>query len=194
MFNMLLMNTHDQNKAWMENWACTVLDLGINLAILWTIGLVLYWLWDFIDDKNNISIAEVLGGSAIGFITLSVLGYAGTHFVLFICLIFAHTLYIIPLVYYYSTFGIVLTIFTARYGRRTHKAIHKHVEDPNAHTEKAEPMSHKCTDDMLSDYTRRTVYCSDEPVRPGHRRAPLDSREHRRCELGKVYLCTWEKV
>lgn len=114
-------------------------DLGASLAVLCAalsataaILLLAGTAWAWVDDKDEIEDAEnytrIAGlccfpGIPVGYIIGLGIG-----------VIFKYLLVPFPMFWLYVA-GAVVIAFLARYSRRIHKALRKHMSDPNAHKE-----------------------------------------------------------
>ena len=110
-------------------------DWGVDISLIYIIALLLIYiiskLWFFIDDQETpvgyglsicrgtffCTILLLSGGVVVG---LSVIAYKE---------IFSQ----IPVIYYLWVGGSGASIWFMRYARRTHKVLHTHMKDKNAH-------------------------------------------------------------
>lgn len=118
----------------LEPWFFASVPWAFRLAVLCLIGFIIYRLWQFIDDTPKEERLEVSDMFILCFfvvllilITVAIAGIIAS--------VYLSILAKIPLIYYLSIGGFLLTIYTLRYLRRTHKAVHGHITNPNAHKE-----------------------------------------------------------
>lgn len=103
-----------------------------RIVILILLGCILFRLWQFVDDQEYpLAIKEVIGiPLCAGFVGIIVMFMATG-----IAFIYINFVSKVPIIYYISFGSFFLVIYTLRYVRRTHKAIHGHVNNPLAHKE-----------------------------------------------------------
>jgi len=108
---------------------------AIAISICFICYRIVYRLWCFVDDKDEIEKIEI-GEYVVGNVIL-----AGAMFGLSVFLCFLHVAWIefvvyVPVYVYMILVVLALSIYTLRYVRRTHKAIHGHVNNEDAHSDK----------------------------------------------------------
>lgn len=148
--DLLVSNSKEANRNIYESWVGSTIDIAWWIGIVFGCCYILSWLWDFIDDKKADFHKLFLAPLGILFVML-VADLIIVTAIYALVWFFAHTLYQIPLIWFAWLGGIVFTILLARYVRRTHKVIHRHVKDPNAHTDKANKDVEKLSNSLNKD-------------------------------------------
>lgn len=149
-FELLVSNDKAANDNIMWGWVFTTSSIFLWVACLFAIIYVGFWLWDFIDDRK-VSYRELFLTPIGIFVGIMFSNLILTVVVFSLLNAFAHTFYQIPLIWYAWLSGIIFTVLLARYLRRTHKVVHGHIKDKNAHTDSQDKKVEKLSNSLNKD-------------------------------------------
>lgn len=116
----------DTGHLWINNnWVSVFLFIE-TIALL---GLTGYYLWNWVDDDTKIDFGTKIACYFFGSFFTAVVGLVTYVIAQILIEAWVRT----PVWGLLSIVSFVILMFVARYGRRTHKLLHKHVKDKDAH-------------------------------------------------------------